>query len=84
MKCIGRLAAPVKVELPGGGDQNPVDAFVRAKLQQLNISSSPSAEPGVLCRRLYLDVIGLPPHPQELKAFEARGLSGDARETLGE
>ncbi len=63
------LAAPEKVALPGGGDLNPVDALVRAKLRQLDIPSSPAAEPGVLCRRLYLDVIGLPPSPARAEGF---------------
>ncbi len=76
------LAAPEKVALPGGGDLNPVDALIRAKLRQLNISSSPAAEPSVLARRLYLDVIGLPPSPEELKAFDQEGVAATIEKLL--
>jgi mono/diheme cytochrome c family protein len=48
---------------------HPVDAFVQAKLAELQLKPAPAAEPNLLCRRLYLDLIGLPPSPQEVEDF---------------
>jgi hypothetical protein len=50
---------------------NPIDAFVRAALEQRGWTPAPPAEPRALLRRLYLDVIGLPPTPQEQLSWEA-------------
>lgn len=60
---------PRKVMLPIA-NLHPVDAFVRAKLNAEKLQPSPAAQPAVLARRLYLDVIGLPPSPSEVLAFE--------------
>ncbi|MFO0905094.1 MAG: PSD1 and planctomycete cytochrome C domain-containing protein [Pirellulales bacterium] len=65
-----RKAAPPNA---GGPSPNPVDAFVRTKLAQRGVAPSPPAAPHELCRRLYLDLIGLPPSPQELAAFQRDG-----------
>ncbi|MES2569927.1 MAG: DUF1549 domain-containing protein, partial [Verrucomicrobiota bacterium] len=48
---------------------NPIDHFIRAKLVEKGIGSSPEADPPTLCRRLYFDLTGLPPTPEELQAF---------------
>jgi Protein of unknown function (DUF1549)/Protein of unknown function (DUF1553)/Concanavalin A-like lectin/glucanases superfamily/Planctomycete cytochrome C len=50
---------------------NPVDAFVLDKLHAKGLELSPPADPSTLLRRVYLDLIGLPPTPQELKEFLA-------------
>src|SRR6185312_3808419 len=47
------------------------DAIVRARLKQEGLTPAPPAPPEVLCRRLYLDVIGLPPSPKEIDEFVA-------------
>jgi len=52
-------------------DANPIDAFTRARLRQEGIAPSPEAPKNVLLRRLSLDVIGLPPTPEELAEFLA-------------
>jgi Protein of unknown function (DUF1549)/Protein of unknown function (DUF1553)/Planctomycete cytochrome C len=49
---------------------NKVDEFAIAKLQSVGLSPANDCEPSVLLRRLYFDLIGLPPIPAELKAFE--------------
>lgn len=64
---------PQKVPLPAAGAAHPIDAIVRARLQELGMSAAPEAPPGTLCRRLYLDLIGLPPSPSELKEFQEQG-----------
>ncbi|NNE91830.1 MAG: DUF1553 domain-containing protein [Verrucomicrobiales bacterium] len=51
------------------GFENPIDAFVGKELGENGLDFSPKAGPGVLLRRLYLDVIGLPPTIAEQDAF---------------
>ncbi len=50
---------------------NPIDAFVAAKLRENGLSFSPEASPETLCRRLYLDLTGLPPTPEQVDDFVA-------------
>lgn len=38
-----------------------IDAFIRAKLRENNLTPAPRAAPRVLLRRLHFDLIGLPP-----------------------
>ncbi len=59
---------PVKAALPQPGS-HPVDAFVRARLIKEGLSPAPQEELPVLARRLYLDLIGLPPTPAQVDAF---------------
>jgi hypothetical protein len=51
---------------------NPIDAWVVRKLQQQNppLQQSPLADPARLLRRVSLDLIGLPPTPEQVAAFE--------------
>lgn len=51
--------------------KNEIDAFVLAKLKEKNLTPSPEAEPRILVRRLYYDLTGLPPQPEEITAFVA-------------
>ncbi len=50
---------------------NGVDAFVLSKLDERGLAPRPPAEKHVLLRRVYLDLIGLPPTREELQAFLA-------------
>lgn len=63
-----RRTAPPEVSEPAWL-RNPIDAFVMAKLDEHNLSPSPPAGRRVLQRRLYLDLIGLPPSLEEVEAF---------------
>jgi hypothetical protein len=58
--------------------RNPIDAFVLAKLESRGWEPAPAAEPRQLLRRVFLDVIGLPPTTAEQETFlnctESRGL----------
>jgi len=49
--------------------RNPIDSFVLEKLEAAKLEPSPEADPAVLCRRLHLDLTGLPPTPAEVKEF---------------
>jgi hypothetical protein len=59
----------------------PVDRFVLARLEDKGIVPAPPADRRVLIRRLYFDLIGLPPAPAEVDAF-VRDSSPDAVETV--
>lgn len=64
LKPLRRPAVPSRIG-------NPIDAFVRFQLAARKISPSPPAERKTLLRRLYYDLTGLPPRPQEAAAFVA-------------
>jgi hypothetical protein len=49
--------------------RNPIDRFVVAKLEHLQIAPSPEANRRTLIRRLSLDLLGLPPTPAEIREF---------------
>ncbi|MEQ8790191.1 MAG: PSD1 and planctomycete cytochrome C domain-containing protein [Pirellulaceae bacterium] len=51
--------------------RTPVDAFIAARHEQHGISPAPQASRRTLIRRLYLDLLGLPPTPQQIDAFVA-------------
>ncbi|MCD6049988.1 MAG: Planctomycete cytochrome [Verrucomicrobia bacterium] len=50
---------------------HPIDAFIRVKLRENKLSAAPQADRRTLIRRLYFDLIGLPPTPEEVDAFIA-------------
>ncbi|MBL9133481.1 MAG: PSD1 domain-containing protein [Verrucomicrobiaceae bacterium] len=54
---------PVKVKPPAPG--NPIDAFIKARLEKEGPKLSPKAPEEVLRRRLHLDLVGLPPDPSD-------------------
>ncbi|HEV3145340.1 MAG TPA: DUF1549 and DUF1553 domain-containing protein [Gemmataceae bacterium] len=54
-----------------GWAKTPIDAFILAKLYEKGLSPSPQADRRTLIRRLYFDLIGLPPAPEEIEAFLA-------------
>src|SRR5690348_5487492 len=52
-----------------GWVRNPLDAFVLARLEARNWKPAPPAPPAAFFRRLYLDLIGLPPSLDEQARF---------------
>ena len=48
-----------------------IDAFVQAKLAEHQLAPNPRADRRTLIRRLSFDLLGLPPSPEEIAAFEA-------------
>jgi hypothetical protein len=64
---------PVRPAVPKVKDvawcRNPIDNFVLAKLEQQGLQPSREADRSRLIRRVYLDLTGLPPSPQEVDAF---------------
>jgi len=51
--------------------RSPIDAFIAAGHERQGLVASEPAEKNVLLRRIHLDLIGLPPTPEELRAFLA-------------
>lgn len=51
--------------------KNPVDAFILSKLEAKGLKPAPPASKRALLRRVYFDLIGLPPTPAELDAFQS-------------
>ena len=49
--------------------ENPIDAFVLKRLDDEGLQPSPDADPMRLVRRLYLDLIGIPPTPEQADMF---------------
>ncbi len=50
---------------------NSIDAFLIAKLESKKLAYAPAADRATLLRRVTFDLTGLPPTPDELKAFRA-------------
>jgi hypothetical protein len=57
--------------------RNPVDAFILARLQKDGLRPAPAAVRRTLIRRVYFDLTGLPPSPEEVERF-VRDRSADA------
>ncbi len=51
--------------------KTPVDAFILDKLKKAGLQPSPPADRPTLLRRLYFDMVGLPPTPSEVAEFAA-------------
>src|SRR5438270_10309826 len=63
------LSLPAVPKGDAGRVRTPVDAFVLAKLREKGFAPAPEADRRTLIRRLYFDLIGLPPTPEEVEAF---------------
>ncbi|MEZ6139266.1 MAG: DUF1549 and DUF1553 domain-containing protein [Zavarzinella sp.] len=78
---------PVKKIIPpvGNAEQaelwTPVDSFIFDKLNENSLIFASRASASELIRRVYLDLLGFPPSPQQVKAFLADN-SPDAYEKL--
>ncbi len=57
--------------LNSGTPQNPIDAFLRAKLREKHLTPSAPADRRTLIRRLTYDLHGLPPDPSAVESFVA-------------
>jgi len=63
-----RQASPPR--LPGAvWVKSPIDAFIAAKLDQTKLKHAPAADRATLIRRVYFDLIGLPPTPERVEQF---------------
>ncbi|HVW85918.1 MAG TPA: DUF1549 and DUF1553 domain-containing protein [Bryobacteraceae bacterium] len=64
---------PVRPDVPAVRNRalvwNPIDAFIVSGLEAKHLQPAPLASRRALIRRVYLDLIGLPPRPEEVEAF---------------
>jgi hypothetical protein len=76
---------PQKKEPPAVRDpnwvKNPIDAFILARLEKEGLQPAPKTNKRTLARRVFLDLVGMPPTPDELSAF-LRDESSEAFEKL--
>ena len=50
---------------------NPIDYFIKERLDEVGLTPSPKADPVTLVRRVYHDITGLPPTPEVVDAYAA-------------
>ena len=62
---------PIKSVVPpeSAVASNPIDAFIQAKLSKVGLKPSPRADRATLLRRVTLDLTGLLPSPDDIRAF---------------
>ncbi|MCB1121391.1 MAG: DUF1549 domain-containing protein, partial [Verrucomicrobiae bacterium] len=67
------LVPPERPQIPEVSDpawvRNPIDAFILARLDAEGLKPSSPADPGIFARRVFFDVTGLPPSPEEVERF---------------
>jgi hypothetical protein len=76
---VERPALPLVKDLRWAG--NPIDVFIAAEHRARKLTPRPEASKEVLLRRVFLDLIGLSPTPEEQRAF-ATDTSGEAYEKV--
>ena len=62
--------------------QTPIDHFILSKLEKNGLTLSAPAEKRMLLRRIYFDVIGLPPTPREMEGFVDNNSPDAIREVI--
>ena len=64
---------PVRPQVPAvtgkAWVRNEIDAFILKKMEEKGEKPAPAADPRTLLRRVYFDLIGLPPGPEEMAEF---------------
>ena len=67
------FATPRRPAAPAIADstwpRSPIDAFIRREHERQGITPSAPSAPEALCRKITLDLTGLPPTPEEVDAF---------------
>lgn len=70
-----KRGAPAVPSFPLASDnawiKSPIDAFILQRLKKEGLQPAPPADRVTLIRRVYFDLIGLPPSPREVAAFVA-------------
>ena len=64
--------------------RNPIDTFILAALEEEGLRPAPPADRATLLRRFYLDLIGLPPTPEEQEALLADTSPGALAGVVGD
>lgn len=71
------VVKPPVPDVPGSWPRNEIDHFILRKLNENGLTAAPEADRRTLIRRLYADLIGLPPTRAQIEAF-VRDDSDDA------
>lgn len=66
---VKRPDVPRVSDAPAGWSKHAIDAFILARLRAADLKPNPQASKATLARRVYYDLIGLPPTPAQVKAF---------------
>jgi hypothetical protein len=63
--------SPVQAPVPAVAQKfsNPIDSFLEKARQEKGLKVAPKADRLTLLRRAYMDLVGLPPSPEEIDAF---------------
>jgi len=67
LQPITRPAIPVSSD--PNASANPIDRFIRAKLAEKGYTPSPPTDKRTLIRRVYFDLLGLPPTFEQVESF---------------
>ncbi len=70
-----------KPDLPQSNEQHPVDKLVDSYFKSNEVDWNKVVDDRTFIRRVYLDIVGLLPHPEAIAAFE-KDTNGDKREKL--
>jgi len=76
-----RPTVPPPVHREAMPSANPIDHFLQASWTKHNLTPQPPADKRILLRRVYLDLTGLPPTAEQIRAF-LKDSAPDAYETL--
>jgi hypothetical protein len=79
-RAYTRPAVP-EIRNPRSPIRNPIDRFLLAKLSEQKLTYAPEADRRTLLRRVYFDLIGLPPSPEQVEVF-VTDASADAYEKV--
>jgi hypothetical protein len=71
LRPVNRQALPKLSSDDAAWARTPIDVFIIDKLRAKGLTPAPEADRRTLIRRLYFDLIGLPPSPDEADAFVA-------------
>lgn len=63
------VVRPAPPTIAGNPSQNPIDAFILEGLQKAGLEPAPPADRRALIKRVYFDLLGLPPTADEIDAF---------------
>jgi hypothetical protein len=79
LKPLAKTKVPTISNVPP--NHNEIDHYILAKLNEKGLSPSPEADRRTLIRRLYFDLVGLPPTPEIIETF-VKNNAADAYEKL--
>ena len=71
---VRRPEVPAVENASGSVASNSIDNFVIERRTQAGLRAAPQAAPAILARRIYNDLIGIPPTPAQMQSFKAAAM----------